>query len=77
MTKMSVIFFDSWGNPWEVVPADHPDAEAFGPLGAARRAVGVPCLRDTPKNELEETPEGWVFLRPADRALEHRVAELE
>ncbi len=39
---------------------DCPDETCFG----------VPCQRDTPKNALEETPEGWVFLR---RDCPHRA----
>jgi hypothetical protein len=32
-------FFDSWGALWVTCSPDHPDAQAFGPAGAARRAT--------------------------------------
>jgi hypothetical protein len=32
-------FFDSWGALWVTCSADHHDAQAFGPAGAARRVT--------------------------------------
>ncbi len=46
---MSAMFFDSWGALWVTCDSTHPQAEAFGPRGSARRvlacelpAVGLP-----------------------------------
>ena len=33
-------FFDSWGVLWETCPCTHPEAQAFGPRGGARRVEG-------------------------------------
>jgi hypothetical protein len=58
---MKTIFFDSWGNPWEVCSADAEEAEAFGPCFTARRRP-LPHLREVPPELREEDENGWVFL---------------
>jgi len=35
--KTKLQFFDSHGSLWETCSCDHPEAEAFGPEGCARR----------------------------------------
>jgi len=71
------IFFDSHGEAWATCEAGHPHAEAFGPLGTARRlgddeimAAWGPLDGRTPwgvareGGEVETSPDGWDHIHP-------------
>ena len=71
---MKRFFFDSWGGLWTTCDGYHPDAQAFGPSGVSRRATDQEAeLPESPDQtpwsvanslgRIEETEEGWSFLR--------------
>jgi hypothetical protein len=57
------IFYDSWGQPWEFCSAEVVGAEAFGPLGVARKCgPETPTYSEAAKEERISEVEGWVYL---------------
>jgi len=62
---IEAIFFDSWGTPYAVCTASHPDAVAFGPRYTSRPLAG-PQVRDVDACDLVEDDDGWTWLDPDD-----------
>lgn len=57
------IFFDSWGQPWELCSADDLGAKAFGPLGVARKcSPETPTYSEAAQEGRTSEVEGWVYL---------------
>ena len=74
------VFFDTHGGAWTTCSPEHPEAQAFGPCGAARELgaeevalLGLSCPGITPHTaaarlgRLEVAPEGWdILLTPEE-----------
>lgn len=65
MERLDRIFFAPNGSPWRTCHPDHPEAEAFGPTGHARRLSGFKA-RDVRPSLYFATFNGerWLMVRP-------------
>lgn len=69
------IFIDSWGGFWTPCDPGHAEAEAFGPMGAARRvefagysSIAAAIAGGTYIQTAEPDAEGWQWVLPHPRA---------